>query len=102
LFRLTDFNESELDRLHAVFCARQSKSLLTQRSFWQIISEMYGFKLPVKSNMKQHILTDLRYLRFYLHDNSLLAARMFSIFDVLKLGLLTFLEFSLVFHFLRS
>jgi hypothetical protein len=49
------------------------------------------------SSSSPSVLSSHHYLRVYLDENSLLAARMYSIFDVLKLGALTFLEFALVY-----
>jgi hypothetical protein len=45
------------------------------------------------------VLATSHFLRLYLDERSLVASRMFSIFDVAKIGALTFLEFSLVWVF---
>lgn len=75
LRQLTMLAESELEVLYDIFAENQGGGLLDRKSFWRIA----GSTAP--------ILT---------HDiGSLLNLRMFSIFDVLKLGSLTCLEFVL-------
>jgi Ca2+-binding EF-hand superfamily protein len=75
LRQLTSLNESELEVLYDIFAEHQHGGLLNQDSFWRIV----GSTAPI-----------------LVHDiGSLLNLRMFSIFDVLKLGALTCLEFVL-------
>jgi hypothetical protein len=139
LSQLTEFTEPELERLHVVFCARQTNGLLAQAPFWRVVAETHGFFAPsdagddgddgdgdndgwaraaansasrdtsAPADVPRHQSgapassvgcgadDDRAYLRVYLDENSLLAARMYSIFDVLKFGSLTFLEFVLAF-----
>jgi hypothetical protein len=122
LSQLTEFTEPELERLHAVFCARQTNGMLAQAPFWRVVAETHGFFAPsddddddgdggggdnhdwaraaadsASQSAGSGADDDRAYLRVYLDENSLLAARMYSIFDVLKFGSLTFLEFVLAF-----
>jgi len=77
---MTHFADEELSRLYSLFEAKQQAGLVSQAQFWQLTC------CPIL---------------LWNHD-SLLNLRMFTIFDVLKLGALTFLEFSLAFGVLSG
>lgn len=75
LHQLTTLSDHELDALYHVFLNIESSSLVSPSAFWSFVvrsTPVLGYDV-----------------------NSLLNLRMFSIFDVLKLGALTCLEFIL-------